>query len=151
MSCRAVRLEVKGSFLWWEAFLKKWTTKQKQNDRAIEPRSGTIGQGEHLFHRNCTCEMTYPTMTEVTWENRKGCFFGSLKLWLKILMGSLQLYISFMFFCKDILSPDYVFSLVWKCQLLWQMHVVKRIPFKRLFPPLFLLLLFINWWRNCLT
>lgn len=39
-------------------------------------------------------------MTEVTWENRKGCFFGPLKLQLKILMGSLQPYVLFMFFVK---------------------------------------------------
>lgn len=34
------------------------------------------------------------------WENRKGCFFGSLKLLLKILAASLQPYVLFMFFVK---------------------------------------------------
>lgn len=152
-------LAEQGGWKWKDLFFgerycwKKWTRKQKQNNIAIEPRSCTIRWGKHFLHRNCTCEMTYPATTEVIWENRKGCFFGSLKLWLKILMDSQQPYVLSMFFIKTF-YPLIIYS-VWrenasssdKC--MWSENTFYWT--KGFFPSFFFLFFFINWWRNCLT
>lgn len=83
--------------LWWEVFLKKVDYKKKlkqynNGTKMVHNQTGRMPSSEDVHMWN--------DLPNRDWENREWCFFGLLKLWLKILAASLQPYVLFMFFVK---------------------------------------------------